>query len=345
MGTGSSSKGDEQDNDHDVRNRLDSGDFQKVSPPSSPTFNTNVNINANMAKVDEMSYSGILVEKPDDSSSEQQQQQQQQQQQTGKSAVPSSEGAIFAADLTTPSVSNRSKNRIKGSTSAKDLQSRRIVKATPPSKTVATATVTATALEENEASEASTSTSASAHTHAVYHNAAPLSSPIGNNANAANELLEESIEKHDQKTKQREKVTNRQKNDRERLFQEKRKQKSGNNDKPKVQANPFSRFLSAFSVNANPKHKRKEESITDAENKRLKYGFQDTPTATVATDVAIESESSSQSNEADTTGENNSTKEKETSSPSFLSQSWITAASVATVAILLLVVVKANKKK
>eukprot|EP00532_Pseudo-nitzschia_australis_P014912 CAMPEP_0168278156 /NCGR_PEP_ID=MMETSP0141_2-20121125/19691_1 /TAXON_ID=44445 /ORGANISM="Pseudo-nitzschia australis, Strain 10249 10 AB" /LENGTH=291 /DNA_ID=CAMNT_0008220811 /DNA_START=1256 /DNA_END=2127 /DNA_ORIENTATION=+ len=282
-----------------------------------------------MAKVDEMSYSGILVEKPDDSSSEQQQQQQQQQQQTGKSAVPSSEGAIFAADLTTPSVSNRSKNRIKGSTSAKDLQSRRIVKATPPSKTVATAT----ALEENEASEASTSTSASAahaharglpqcyeaststsasaHTHAVYHNAAPLSSPIGNNANAANELLEESIEKHDQKTKQREKVTNRQKNDRERLFQEKRKQKSGNNDKPKVQANPFSRFLSAFSVNANPKHKRKEESITDAENKRLKYGFQDTPTATVATDVAIESESSSQSNEADTTGENNSTKEKE----------------------------------
>jgi len=81
MGTGSSSKGDEQDNDHDVRNRLDSGDFQKVSPPSSPTFNTNVNINANMAKVDEMSYSGILVEKPDDSSSEQQQQQQQQQQQ------------------------------------------------------------------------------------------------------------------------------------------------------------------------------------------------------------------------------------------------------------------------
>lgn len=330
MGTGSSSKSDEQDND--VRDRLDSGDFQKVSPPSSPTFNVNINVNASMAKVDEMSYSGILVEKPDDSSSEQQ---QEQEQQAGNSAVPSSEGAIFAADLTTPSVPNRSKSRSKGSTSAKDLQSRRIVKATPPSKTVATA------VEENEASEVS----ASAHAQAVYHNAAPLSSPIGNNANAANELLEESIEKNDPKTKLREKVTNRQKNDRERLFQEKRKQKSGNNDKPKVQANPFSRFLSAFSVNANPKHKRKEDSITDAENKRLKYGFQDTPTATVATDNAIESESSSKSSEADTTVENSSTKEKETSSPSFISQSWIAAASVATVAILILAVVKASKKK
>lgn len=326
MGTGSSSKSSEQDND--VRDRLDSGDFQKVSPPSSPTFNA-------IMTVDEMSYSGILVENPDDSNSS------EQQQQKGNSAVPSSEGATFAADLTTPPSSNRSKSRNKtnnnhnNNTVDQQSQPRRIVKATPPSKAVATAA------EDNEASEASAS---------VHHTAAPLSSPIGNNANAAKELLEESIEKNDPKTKTRERVTNRQKNDRERLFQEKRKQKNGTNEKPKVEANPFSRFLSAFSVNANPKHKRKEQSSTDAENKRLKYGFQDTSGNGNAAPIAAadkDSESSSKTDEADTAPvvESSSTKEEEAAPPSLFSPSWIAAASVATVAILLFAIVKGSKKK
>jgi len=319
MGTGSSSKNNEQEND--VRNRIDSGDFQKVSPPSSPTFGANM-------KVDEMSYSGILVEKPDDSSVE-------KHPSKGNSAVPSSEGATFAADLTTPPISNRSKSRIKNSSHVKDQQPqpRRIVKATPPSKA---AVVSA---EDTEASVASE--------NVVHNNAAPLSSPIGNNANAANELLEESIEKHDSKTKQRERVTNRQKNDRERLFQEKRKQKIGASDKPKVEANPFSRFLSAFSVDGNSKHKRKEQSSNDADYKRLKYGFQDTSgsetgTASATADNSSEPSSNTKETDAVPTAENSGTNE-ETSEP-FPIPSWVAAASVATVAILVFAIVRGKKK-
>lgn len=312
MGTGTSSRSTEQEND--VRDRIDSGEFQKVSPPSSPTFTSTANM-----KVDEMSYSGILVEKPDDSSIE-------KQSQKGNIAVPSSEGATFAADLTTPPISNRSKSRIKNST--KQPQPRRIVKATPPSKTAVVAA------EDTEASVASED--------AVHHNAASLSSPIGNNANAANTLLEESIEKHDSKTKQRERASSRQKNDRERLFQEKRKQKIGANDKPKVEANPFSRFLSAFSVDGNSKHKRKEQSSNDAENKRLKYGFQDTsgsgpgkPSATSAAEDETE--------ETDTAPIVDISDAKERTAQPL--SSWIVAASVATVTILAFAIVRGGKRK
>merc|ERR1711959_74193 len=119
----------------------------------------------------------------------------------------------------------------------------RIVKATPPSKTVVEMDVKRKDDPESPA---------------VLHSPA-LASPIG--ANAATEMLEESIEKNGSKNKRMERVTNKQKSDRERLLQEKRRRQQPSSDnKPKVQANPFSRFLSAFSVDANPTHKRKESN-------------------------------------------------------------------------------------
>jgi len=196
MGTGTSSKGIEQGNDDKVRDRLNSGDFHKISPPSSPS------IALNMTK-DEMSYSGILVEKPEGDS---------------PTPVSSATSASFAADLSTPPASNRSKNRTK--TSAKE-QPRRIVKATPPSSKVAVD------MDDNRNDADSQAENIPSS----------LASPIG--VNAASEMLEESIEKNTSKNKQR--VTNKQKSDREKLLQEKRRCQQPNGDKkPQVQANPFS---------------------------------------------------------------------------------------------------------
>ncbi|VEU39639.1 unnamed protein product [Pseudo-nitzschia multistriata] len=330
MGTGSSAKSTEQDNG--VRDRIDSGEFQKVSPPGSPSFESNT-------KTDEMSYSGILVEKPDETGGK-------EQPPTAKTGVPSSEGAIFAADLTSPPISNRSKGRTKTGGGAADssraqAQPRRIVKATPPPR------VAPQAAQESGTGASSVSVHSGKSNHSN-HNAAPLSSPIGNNANAANELLEESIEKNDPKTKQRERHTSRQKNDRERLLKEKRSQRTaeanasgtGEKQKPRVEANPFSRFLSAFSVDANPKHKRKEQSTADAENKRLKYGFQDTSGThggaasddTPAAAAAVEDSSSS------------TREEKEATLPSLLSSPWMAAAAAA-VALLVVAIAKGSRKK
>lgn len=292
MGTGTSSKSNEED----VRNRLNSGDFQKVSPPSSPSIE---------AKKDEMSYSGILVEKPSDEADAE----------VPASPPPSATAAMkasFAADLTTPPITNRSKNRTKSAVvaSSKD-QPRRIVKATPPSSKVAFG------IEDNRNDDESEMTE---------HQAPSLASPIG--VNAATEMLEESIEKNDSKTKRLERVTNKQKSDREKLLQEKRRQQPGIDSKPKVEANPFSRFLSAFSVNANPTHKRKEsiDGGGDDPNKRLKYGF---------TDVSSNTKSEAEGG--------NETEDTESSAP--MPSSWIAAASVATVAVLVFAIVRGSKKK
>merc|ERR1712226_1191930 len=79
-----------------------------------------------------------------------------------------------------------------------------------------------------------------------------LSSPSG--------LLEESLETS--KSKRLERVTSKQKNDREKLLQEKRRQNNSNEQKKEQpQANPMSKFKSMFRVDSlNPKHKRKESS-------------------------------------------------------------------------------------
>jgi len=287
MGTGSSSKSTEQE----VRDRLTSDDFHKVSPPSSPSIDV---------KVDEMSYSGILVEKPGTEF---------------PAAAPTPPSASisgsFAADLSTPPVSNRSKGRTKAAFSKE--QPRRIVKATPPPKAVV---------------ETSVKQSDDPESPAVHHHSIPaLASPIG--ANAATEMLEESIEKNDSKNKRMERVTNKQKSDREKLLQEKRRrQQPSSGGKPKVQANPFSRFLSAFSVDANPTHKRKEINDGGDPNKRLKFGF---------TNVA----SGDKDPEA---GESSETEDSEDIFSLPLSP-WIAAASLATVTVLVLTILRGSKKK
>eukprot|EP00534_Pseudo-nitzschia_fraudulenta_P002105 CAMPEP_0201126908 /NCGR_PEP_ID=MMETSP0850-20130426/27947_1 /ASSEMBLY_ACC=CAM_ASM_000622 /TAXON_ID=183588 /ORGANISM="Pseudo-nitzschia fraudulenta, Strain WWA7" /LENGTH=318 /DNA_ID=CAMNT_0047395537 /DNA_START=423 /DNA_END=1380 /DNA_ORIENTATION=- len=278
-------------------------------------------------KKDEMSYSGILVEKPGSENA---------------TFVTSAMEASFAADLTAPPVaSNRNKNRTKASLSTKE-QPRRIVKATPPPSKV----VVDVDDNRNDASESP----------AVHHPAA-LASPIG--ANAANEMLEESIEKNAPKNKRLERVTNKQKNDREKLLQEKRRrQQTGNSEKKvQVQANPFSRFLSAFSVDANPKHKRKESTdggdtldfnklssnnngAGDA-NKRLKYGFNDSSKGDSSGSIAAASaETKAKIIDDDAKPESSEMGKR----PEF-AQSWIVAASVATVAVLLFAIVKGGKKK
>jgi len=289
MGTGTSSKSNEED----VRNRLNSGDFQKVTPPSSPNMEQNK---------DEMSYSGILVEKPE-------------------SETPSSPqssptmSASFAADLTTPPVSNRSKSRTKAA--SKD-QPRRIVKAThPPSSDLV---VDFDGNQNDNDSEAPS-----------VHHTPNLASPIG--ANAATEMLEESIEKNAPKNKNKrlERVSNKQKSDRDKLLQEKRRsQQTDSEKKPQVQANPFSRFLSAFSVNTNPTHKRKDSADVVDQNKRQKYGF--TESSTTSTDSS--DSDNANSDEADDCDNSQS-----------LPVSWIVAASLATVGILLFAVVRGSKKK
>lgn len=296
MGTGTSSKTEDEE---DVRNRLNSGDFQKISPPSSPSI---------IAKFDEMSYSGILVEKPET-----------------PAALSSSAGASFAADLTTPPISNRSKSRKSTASStvsstasssfAKD-QPRRIVKATPPRPS--------SEVVESLESQKKKDDDVDSPAHVLHAHA----SPIG--VNAATELLEESIEKNASKKKSLERVTSKQKSDREKLLQEKRRRQQPIPNDDAVQANPFSRFLKAFSVDANPTHKRKESIDANDPNKRLKFGFLDTnPTS-----------ANHSSNEND-----NDEVEKSDNVPFYHSTPWIAAASVATVAILVMAIVRGGSKK
>ncbi len=289
MGTGSSTTDED-----DVRNRLNSGDFQKISPPSSPSI---------QAKIDEMSYSGILVEKPGT--------------ETPTASAASSSvamGASFAADLTTPPVSNRSKGRSK---TTKD-QPRRIVKATPPPSSSSQVFV-------DNGNRNNDYNDKDVDSPAVYHHSPALASPLG--ANAVTEMLEESIEKNAPKNKLMERVTNKQKSDREKLLQEKRRSKKTSGGKPQAQANPFSRFLKAFSVDANPTHKRKESmDISEDPNKRLKFGFDGSGGISDKREAAASRET------------------EETSPPPSDYSSWVAVASVATIAVLVFAIVRGKKK-
>jgi len=334
----------EQHNDS-VRDRLNSGDFQKISPPSSPNISM---------KKDDMSNSGIMVENPNN---------------TTTTTPISATAATFAADLSTPPMSNKTKSKMKVGNNTQNSISRRIVKATPPSSSSSRPVTD----DDNTNSKSKDNVDESKiggvlGTHHVPTAATVLSSPKG--ANAANELLEESIEIS--KNKRMERATNKQKNDRERLLQEKRRQQCDGNreqqqkDQPK--ANPFSRFLRAFSLEApNPKHKRKD-STDDCDlakstsgngngngdpqhvgsgdaNKRLKYAFNDTRNINGNdTNVPVKKlaeDGSSSSNEEDGN-------EKERSSNYTLFPSWATATAVlvaASVVIVVIGVVRGSKRK
>jgi len=341
---GNSNKG-EQHNDS-VRDRLNSGDFQKISPPSSPSI---------IMKKDDMSHSGILVENPNI---------------TTTTTPISATAATFAADLSTPPMSNKTKSKTKVGNNTQTSISRRIVKATPPSSSSRPVADDDNGNGKSKDDVDEPKIGGVLGTHHVPTAATVLSSPKG--AKAANELLEESIEIS--KNKRMERVTNKQKNDRERLLQEKRRQQRDGNreqqqkDQPK--ANPFSRFLRAFNLEApNPKHKRKDSTDDfdlannttgngngdpqhagsgDA-NKRLKYAFNDTRNINincndndnnVSVKKLIEDDSSS-SNEENGNG-------KERSSRNTLFPSWATATTVivaASVAVVVFAVVRGSKRK
>jgi hypothetical protein len=306
MGTGTSSKTTEED----VRNRLNSGDFQKISPPSSPSID---------AKKDEyeMSYSGILVEKPGSETPV-----------APSDSTSAATSASFAADLSTPPISNKSKSRTnaKAAAAASKEHPRRIVKATPPPSSKVAADADDSRNEKDKDNDA--------ESPAVHHPPS-LASPIG--ANAATEMLEESIEKNDSKNKRMERVTNKQKSDRERLLQEKRRrQQPGSDDKHQVQANPFSRFLSAFSVDTNPTHKRKESNDAGDPNKRLKFGFPDS---------AAKADESIASGEQNPSTAGSSSEDGGEDALPFFRSPWFAAVSVATVAVLVLAIVRGSKNK
>lgn len=349
---GNSNKGEQHNDNDSVRDRINSGDFQKISPPSSPSINM---------KKDDMSNSGIMVENPNDTSTI-----------TTITTPILAATATFAADLSTPPMSNKTKSKMKVGNNTQNNISRRIVKATPPSSSRPVADDDNSNSKNEDKIDQSKSGGVLGNHH-VPTAATVLSSPKG--ANAANELLEESIEIS--KNKRMERATNKQKNDREKLLQEKRRQQCDGNreqhqkDQPK--ANPFSRFLHVFSMEApNPKHKRKDSTADDFDlanstrgngngngdpqhvgsgdaNKRLKYAFNDTRNTNINgndndNNVPVKNvteDGSSSSNEGDGN-------EKEGSSNYTFFPSWATATAVvvaASVAIVVFGVVRGSKRK
>jgi hypothetical protein len=347
---GNNNKGEQSqeddNNDDNVRDRLNSSEFQKISPPSSPTF-----IN-NMKKDNEMSYSGILVENPDNI--------------TTTSTTPKAAAAAagtastFAADLSTPPISNKTKSKTNKASSISNSSSsnRRIVKATPPPSSQAVA-------DENN----NDITDAGGVLWTEHVQNVPTKG-----ANAASDLLEESLETS--KNKRMERVTNKQKNDREKLLQEKRRvaggatsteHKKDNKNQPK--ANPFSKFLSAFSTEApNPKHKRKDSTddvdihtnknnnngngngngkgdVCSDANKRLKFGFNDTRNTKSENDddAAVVAAAKKKVSDDDDKKNGNDENEKVDEEERFTIPSWAIAAA-ATVAIVIFAVVRGSKR-
>jgi hypothetical protein len=221
-------------------------------------------------------------------------------------------------------------------------QPRRIVKATPPSKV-------SDADGSGNGNGNGKDTNKDAESPAVHHHPPSLASPIG--ANAATEMLEESIEKNDSKNKRMERVTNKQKSDRDKLLQEKRRQNTGGgsrsgSDNKKVQANPFSRFLSAFSVDTNPTHKRKESNDAgDPTNKRLKFGFPASADSGAEGEHDPTDPSSSSSSITASSKDGDGDKEDDDNTLSFFQSPWFAAASAATVAVLVFAIVRGSKKK
>ena len=207
----------------------DSSEWNRISPPSSPENLLANSSNANFITIEDLSKSTVLVENPKNSN-------------MAKTESMNSPVVGLTSAFTAPS--QGSNNR------------RRIIKATPPSPAGATPTAATTPVKEIPEEEE--------HPH-KQHLPAVLS------PKASTELLEESIEQS--KNQRREKLSREQKSKRNQKLEERRKMgKSGSTDdlqqkKVTSQANPFSKFLKIFSVEAAfPQHKRPyEEGEVDRE--------------------------------------------------------------------------------
>ncbi|KAG7349040.1 hypothetical protein IV203_011637 [Nitzschia inconspicua] len=256
-------------------------DFEDISHPSSPETNNSLekkqktdNAVSNTEVIihkhsDEMSYSGVLVEK------------------TGSIIMSdhtnvtvssmNTTSAFSAAPPTTSSTprsgDNNPNNNINNSTSSNTVKPnpnrRRIIKATPPPPAAAATTVlTATKIAKEDDDDDDDSI--------AHHGGGKQHLPAVLSPKASSELLQESIEQS--KSKRLEKLSRDQKSKREKLLDAKRRglktgSDKGNSDEEessernKPQPNPFSRFLRVFSVEPEyPHHKRAyEESEIDRE--------------------------------------------------------------------------------
>jgi hypothetical protein len=231
MGNDASKQQQQQQQDPDDNSNY--SDFQPISHPNSPEHIP--------TPADEMSYSGILVEKPGDNG-----------------ASPSSSSPGLTSSFSTPLAGKQS-----AASASVNPNRRRIIKATPPP---APAVVPLSSSSSSSAAAAGSTTTTRKGDddddenyigHQKNHLPAVLS------PKASKELLQESMEQS--KTKRLEKLSREQKLKRDKLLEERRKthvKKEG-----ATQPNPFTKFLKAFSVEpAFPHHKRAyEEGDIDRE--------------------------------------------------------------------------------
>ena len=214
----------------------DSSEWNRVSPPSSPdNLLANSSGHANFITIEDLSKSTVLVENP----------KQQKKQSSNMAGMNSPVVGLTSAFTATTQGGNDDNNS--------STNRRRIVKATPPrsgSPPVSTTPVKQAPSEDD-------------HPHSKQHHLPAVLSP-----KASTELLEESMEQS--KTKRLEKLSRDQKSKRTQKLNERRKNNNTGNDSQKketTQANPFSKFLKIFSVDAAyPEHKRPyEEGDVDRE--------------------------------------------------------------------------------
>ncbi|KAG7374790.1 hypothetical protein IV203_013885 [Nitzschia inconspicua] len=270
-------------------------DFEDISHPSSPE--TNNSLEKKQQKTDnavtvgnnsdEMSYSGILVEKTGSMMI--------MSDHTTNVTVSSTNTSAFSAPPTTgtPKSGDNSDNiNTTSSTVKPNPNRRRIIKATPPPSAAATTVLAANKVVKD----------ADDDDDSIVHHGGKQHLPAVLSSKASSELLQESIEQS--KSKRLEKLSRDQKSKREKLLDAKRRglktgSDNGNSNeeesskKKKPQPNPFSRFLRVFSVEPEyPHHKRAyEESEIDREvvdtvdtNKTVTAtATTTTPTTTIAT--------------------------------------------------------------
>lgn len=183
--------------------------------------------------------------------------------------------AVFTADLS----SNKSKNNKPSSST--NANNRRIIKATVPSSSSSS---------NNNDGKKTMGVSSVVDGGVIASPSAPdlgaspstLLSPRGKEK--TNELLEESFETT--KSKRLVRATNKQKNDREKLLQEKRHQNTATKEQQNLpKANPFSKFMANFRMesSSHPKHKRKDSGSNTTAADGAKTTTTATPASTTAT--------------------------------------------------------------
>lgn len=182
--------------------------------------------------------------------------------------------AVFTADLS----SNKSKNNKPSSST--NANNRRIIKATVPSSSSSNNNDGKKTMGVSSVVDGGVIASPSAPDLGA--SPSTLLSPRGKEK--TNELLEESFETT--KSKRLVRATNKQKNDREKLLQEKRHQNTATKEQQNLpKANPFSKFMANFRMesSSHPKHKRKDSGSNTTAADGAKTTTTATPASTTAT--------------------------------------------------------------